>query len=93
MVETELRGSVPSAYRSSITAVPASVLNYRAIDLVFYGVDTVADIQLNGSPLGSTDNMFVRYKYDVRGLLKVSDESRPSSCWPRNSIVTSLDTI
>lgn len=44
---------------------------YSAVDLVFYGVDTVADILLNGSPLGTTDNMFVRYKYNVKDILKV----------------------
>jgi beta-mannosidase len=34
-------------------------------------VDTVADIELNGSPLGATNNMFIRYKYNVKEILKV----------------------
>ncbi|KZS12421.1 Beta-mannosidase [Daphnia magna] len=50
--------------------VPATVASYSAVDLVFYGVDTVADIELNKSPLGTTNNMFVRYKYDVKNILK-----------------------
>lgn len=55
----------------TIRTVPADVLSNRAVDLVFYGVDTVADISLNGVLLGNTDNMFVRYRYDVKDLLKV----------------------
>lgn len=48
------------------------MLTYSAVDLVFYGVDTVANIELNGSPLGNTDNMFIRYKFEVKNLLRVS---------------------
>ncbi|EFX88257.1 hypothetical protein DAPPUDRAFT_311672 [Daphnia pulex] len=56
--------------------VPANVASYSAVDLVFYGVDTVADIELNGSPLGATNNMFIRYKYNIKDFLKtdVSNE-------------------
>ncbi|XP_052124653.1 beta-mannosidase-like [Frankliniella occidentalis] len=38
--------------------------------LVLHGVDTVADVYLNGHLLGHTDNMFVRYRFDVKDLLK-----------------------
>lgn len=40
-------------------------------NLVFYGLDTVANIQLNGHVLGPpfAQNMFVRYQYDVCSLL------------------------
>lgn len=31
----------------------------------------MADIELNELPLGTTNNMFVRYKYDVKNILKV----------------------
>ncbi|KAE8745628.1 hypothetical protein FOCC_FOCC007629 [Frankliniella occidentalis] len=39
--------------------------------MVLHGVDTVADVYLNGHLLGHTDNMFVRYRFDVKDLLKV----------------------
>lgn len=52
-------------------SVPDNVTSYSSVDLVFYGIDTVADVQLNGLRLGQTDNMFVRYKYNVKTILKV----------------------
>lgn len=41
--------------------------------LVFDGVDTVASIWLNGVVVGKTDNMFRRYDFPVRDLLKDED--------------------
>ncbi|CAN9501998.1 unnamed protein product [Ophioblennius macclurei] len=38
--------------------------------LVFDGVDTVASVSLNGMVVGKTDNMFRRYDFSVRDLLK-----------------------
>ena len=38
--------------------------------LEFDGLDTYADIYLNGALLGKTDNMFVGYQFDVRPLLR-----------------------
>ncbi|XP_004523471.2 beta-mannosidase [Ceratitis capitata] len=38
-------------------------------NLTFHGIDTVAEIRLNSRVLGRTDNMFVRYSYDVSDLL------------------------
>lgn len=43
----------------------------QPVFLVLHGVDTVADVTLNGYHLGSTDNMFVRYRFDVRNILQV----------------------
>lgn len=48
--------------------------------LVFHGVDTVADIYLNDKLLGRTDNMFVRYRFDVKGVLKVGDRIQQLDC-------------
>ncbi|XP_026480283.1 beta-mannosidase-like [Ctenocephalides felis] len=41
--------------------------------LVFHGLDTIANITLNGLILDMTDNMFVRYRYDVKYTLKEKD--------------------
>uniref|UniRef100_A0A0K8U7S0 beta-mannosidase n=1 Tax=Bactrocera latifrons TaxID=174628 RepID=A0A0K8U7S0_BACLA len=38
-------------------------------NLTFHGIDTVAEIRLNSHVLGRTDNMFVRYSYDITKLL------------------------
>ena len=38
--------------------------------LVFEGVDTYSEIYLNGTHIGSTNNMFIPYRFKVTGLLK-----------------------
>ena len=39
-------------------------------ELVFKGIDTIADIYLNGEKLGGTENMFREYRFDVSAKLK-----------------------
>ena len=39
--------------------------------ITFTGLDTYADVYLNGEKLGSTDNMFRTWRFDVEGKLKV----------------------
>ncbi|XP_023934715.1 beta-mannosidase [Bicyclus anynana] len=48
-------------------------LEHAVAQLVLEGVDTVAYIELNSIPIGSTDNMFVRYVYDVRQYLQIGE--------------------
>lgn len=38
--------------------------------LTFHGIDTIATITLNGIELGTVDNMFVRYRFDVKNILR-----------------------
>lgn len=45
------------------------------IYLVFQGLDTYADIYLNGSPLASTDNMFISHRFNVSDRLKVGENT------------------
>ena len=35
------------------------------VRLVFEGVDTIATVELNGVVVGTTDNMFRRYEFDI----------------------------
>jgi beta-mannosidase len=37
--------------------------------LKFYGLDTIATIELNGTVLGSTDNMYIPHEFSVDGVL------------------------
>ncbi|KAG7308321.1 hypothetical protein JYU34_005515 [Plutella xylostella] len=50
--------------------VRAEHLVTRAANLVLLGVDTVSFVELNGRPVGATNNMFVRYVFDVKPYLK-----------------------
>ncbi|MCS6861936.1 MAG: hypothetical protein NZT92_16645 [Abditibacteriales bacterium] len=43
--------------------------------LVFHGLDTVAEITLNGAPLGQTDNMFIPHEFNVSGRLCLGENT------------------
>ncbi|XP_058824424.1 beta-mannosidase-like isoform X2 [Topomyia yanbarensis] len=45
-------------------------LSYTHVVLTFHGVDTFADVYFNGDLLGRTNNMFVRYRFDVKFMLR-----------------------
>ncbi|MFB9662059.1 glycoside hydrolase family 2 protein [Glycomyces mayteni] len=40
------------------------------VDLVFDGLDTVAQVRLNGTPVGETANMHRRYRFDARAAVR-----------------------
>jgi hypothetical protein len=44
-------------------------LDHQTILLVFHGLDTIAEIFLNNQQLGSANNMFIRYRFDVKSRL------------------------
>ena len=45
----------------------------KRVQLVAEGIDTVANISMNGVLVGTTDNMFQRYVFDVTELLHPDD--------------------
>ena len=49
--------------------VPASLLAHQVVLLHCEGLDTVADLELNGVPLASTDNMYRTWEFDVKNRL------------------------
>lgn len=56
-------------YRHEFAVTP-ELLGRAHIWLVCDGLDTLATVRLNGHELGSTDNMFRQYRWDVKPLLK-----------------------
>nr|AEE61968.1 unknown [Dendroctonus ponderosae] len=62
-------GTINWTYALNFTIDP-TLLEYENVNLVFDGVDTFADIVLNNVTVGSTTNMFVRYVFDVKDILK-----------------------
>ena len=44
-------------------------------DLVAYGLDTVATVELNGDEIGRTQNMHRSYRWDVRGALRQGENT------------------
>jgi len=47
----------------------ADDLNHDFVILTFHGLDTITKIFINDQLLGSTDNMFRRFKFDVKNFL------------------------
>ena len=45
-------------------------LNHKNIILRFYGLDTYTKIYLNDEILGLTENMFIRYEFDIKSKLQ-----------------------
>jgi beta-mannosidase len=56
-------------YRRTFSA-PAAVLAEASVFLVCDGLDTLAEVCLNGQILGSTNNMFRQYRWEVKSQLK-----------------------
>lgn len=52
------------------------------IDLIFNGLDTYADVWLNGEKILHSDNMFVRYEKEVKHLLKKRDNELKVRFYP-----------
>ena len=50
--------------------VRTGFLKHKQIKLRFMGLDTYACVMLNGKLLGSTENMFITYEFDVKTRLK-----------------------
>jgi beta-mannosidase len=47
-------------------------LEHKKVLLCFKGLDTIAEVNLNGENLGFTNNMFVRYDFSVKDKLKIT---------------------
>jgi beta-mannosidase len=54
--------------------VPDDFLMHSFLILTFDGVDTIANVTLNDQFLGQTQNMFTRYSYNVRQILKPENQ-------------------
>ncbi|WP_235534484.1 glycoside hydrolase family 2 protein [Oerskovia sp. Root22] len=58
-------------YRTTLTWTVEEAAAHERHDLVFDGLDTVAEVRLNGRVLGSTVNMHRTYRFDVSSALQV----------------------
>lgn len=53
-------------------SIDHNIARSQSVKLILHGIDTIATLFLNGHEIGSTDNMFVRYKFDVKPHLKLA---------------------
>lgn len=71
-----------------------NLLALKNIEIVFEGLDTYADVYLNGKEIISADNMFLLWKSDVKKLLKAGKNKisiRFSS--PVNKVMPQYDNL
>ncbi|WP_037578025.1 glycoside hydrolase family 2 protein [Phaeacidiphilus oryzae] len=68
--EEELAWAHRAAWRYTLSFEAAAPAPGERVDLVFDGLDTVAEVRLNGWLLGSTANMHRSYRFDVREALR-----------------------
>uniref|UniRef100_A0ABK8F080 beta-mannosidase n=1 Tax=Anopheles gambiae TaxID=7165 RepID=A0ABK8F080_ANOGA len=64
-VNTSWVGETDWTYRTNLSCLAE---DYKYVLLTLHGVDTFASVSLGEQLLGTTENMFVRYRYDVKQL-------------------------
>lgn len=53
-------------------AIDHQIARSQSVKLVLDGIDTISTIFLNDHEIGTTENMFVRYKFDIKPHLKLA---------------------
>ena len=59
-------------YRNTFD-ITTEELDKKHIELTFEGLDTYAEISINGRVVASTDNMYLRYDFDIKKFLQVGE--------------------
>ena len=62
------------SYRKTFTLDRAARDSDR-VELVFEGIDTYADVYLNDTFLGRTENMFIAHRFEVTGILQEGENT------------------
>lgn len=55
---------------SSVLPCNVDELNFTNVVLTLHGVDTFSEVYLNDNLIGETSNMFVRYRFNVKSILR-----------------------
>ena len=72
--------------------VSDELFDEQEILLEFDSVDTYADIYLNGKYLGHTENMFLKYTYSVKDVIKKNDNVLIVKMLSTGQVMDSIDT-
>lgn len=73
------------AYRKTFT-VDAGLLPQEKVFLVCDGLDTLAEVRLNGQLLGKAENLFRRYEWEIKARLQPGENELHitfPSMWPK----------
>lgn len=61
-------------FRRSFTVAPDAIA-HRHVELCCDGLDTLAELTLNGVPIGTADNMHRTWRFDVKGVLRPGENT------------------
>ena len=65
-----IRSFEGNQYLYTKTFVPCETPSGGKAELVFDGIDALADVFLNGEKIGESDNMFIAHRFDVTGKVR-----------------------
>lgn len=57
---------------TSTFAIDDNIARSQSVKLVAHGLDTASTLVVNGQIIGLSDNMFVRYKFDIKPYLRLA---------------------
>ncbi|XP_054161783.1 beta-mannosidase-like [Oppia nitens] len=55
--------------------VDSNILNKKTVNLLAKGIDTISNVFINDKLIGKTNNQFVRYKFNVKQVLKLGQNT------------------
>lgn len=61
-------------FRRKFTVAPDAIA-HRHVELCCDGLDTLAELTLNGVPIGTADNMHRTWRFDVKGVLRPGENT------------------
>lgn len=68
-LEIQWVGECDWTYRRRFV-IPQALLEHQRVELVCDGLDTIAEVAMNGRAIGSTANMFRPHRFDVGAMVK-----------------------
>jgi beta-mannosidase len=66
-------GNCDWIYETTLSLSEADIADAEQLDLVFEGLDTLAEIRLNGGAIGRSSNMHVAVRIDIKSVAKVGE--------------------
>lgn len=59
---------------TKVFTIDTSILSKDNVELVFKGLDTLSSVYLNNKLIGTTNNMHIEYRFNIKKLLKEENE-------------------
>ena len=67
------------------------ILSHDIIKLVLKGIDTFADVEINGKHINRVSSMFIEYRYDIKPFLKMGENDITITLFPASQELKKYD--